>query len=33
VPNPKVDWSAWSGNYALAQDAIADTYPAIFKDF
>ena len=29
-PNPKVDWDAWSGNYALVRDAIADTYPAIF---
>jgi molybdopterin-dependent oxidoreductase alpha subunit len=33
VPNPKVDWNAWSGDYALVRDAIADTYPAIFKDF
>ncbi len=33
VPNPKVDWLAWSGDYGLVRDAIADTYPAIFKDF
>ena len=33
VPNPKVDWNAWSGNYALVRDAIAETYPAIFKNF
>jgi molybdopterin-dependent oxidoreductase alpha subunit len=33
VPNPKADWDAWSGNYALVRDAIADTYPAIFADF
>jgi anaerobic selenocysteine-containing dehydrogenase len=32
-PNPKVDWDAWTGNYALVRDAIADTYPAIFSDF
>jgi molybdopterin-dependent oxidoreductase alpha subunit len=32
-PNPKVDWNAWSGNYALVRDAIAETYPVIFKDF
>ena len=31
--NPKVDWDAWSGNYALVRDAIAETYPAIFKNF
>jgi len=33
APNPKVDWDAWSGNYALVRDAIAETYPAIFKNF
>jgi molybdopterin-dependent oxidoreductase alpha subunit len=33
APNPKVDWSAWSGDYALVRDAIAETYPVIFKDF
>ena len=29
----KVDWDGWSGNYALVRDAIAETYPAIFRDF
>jgi molybdopterin-dependent oxidoreductase alpha subunit len=33
APNPKVDWDSWSGNYALVRDAIAETYPAIFKNF
>jgi hypothetical protein len=33
VLNPKVDWNAWRGNYALVRDAIAETHPAIFKDF
>jgi molybdopterin-dependent oxidoreductase alpha subunit len=32
-PNPKVDWDAWSGNYALVRDAIAQTYPKIFENF
>ena len=33
TPNPKVDWDAWSGNYALVRDAIAQTYPKIFENF
>lgn len=33
APNPKVHWDAWSGNYALVRDAIAETYPAIFANF
>jgi molybdopterin-dependent oxidoreductase alpha subunit len=33
APNPKVDWDAWSGNYALVRDAIAQTYPKIFNNF
>ena len=32
-PNPKLDWDAWSGDYALVRDAIAETYPNIFADF
>ena len=33
APNPRVDWDAWSGNYALVRDAIAETYPKIFENF
>ena len=29
----KLDWDAWSGNYALVRDAIAETYPKIFANF
>lgn len=32
-PNPRVDWDAWVGNYALIRDAIEETYPKIFPDF
>ena len=32
-PNPKLDWDAWSGDYARVRDAIAGTYPAIFANF
>ncbi|HZT87149.1 MAG TPA: FdhF/YdeP family oxidoreductase [Stellaceae bacterium] len=28
--NPKLDWDAWVGNYALIRDAIAKTYPEDF---
>ena len=28
-----VDWDAWSNDYALVRDAIAETYPDIFHDF
>jgi molybdopterin-dependent oxidoreductase alpha subunit len=31
--NPKLDWDAWSGDYARVRDAIADSYPAIFANF
>lgn len=31
--NPRVDWDAWVGNYALVRDAIAESYPSIFHDF
>jgi molybdopterin-dependent oxidoreductase alpha subunit len=32
-PNPKLDWDAWVGDYALVRDAIERTYPDQFKDF
>jgi len=32
-PNPKLDWEAWSGEYARVRDAIAGSYPAIFSNF
>lgn len=32
-PNPNIDWDAWSGDYALVRDAIAESYPDIFADF
>jgi len=28
-----VDWQAWSNDYGLVRDAIAQTYPEIFHDF
>ncbi|MFL9910228.1 FdhF/YdeP family oxidoreductase [Paraburkholderia sp. RL17-337-BIB-A] len=31
--NPKVDWDAWVGDYALVRDAIERTYPDQFQDF
>ena len=31
--NPKVRWDAWTGNYALVRDLIAETYPEEFRDF
>jgi molybdopterin-dependent oxidoreductase alpha subunit len=31
--NPKLDWTAWTANYALVRDAIAESYPQWFKDF
>jgi molybdopterin-dependent oxidoreductase alpha subunit len=33
VPNPKLDWKAWTADYAKVRDAIAETYPQWFKDF
>ena len=33
APNPKVDWDAWTGNYALVRDQIAETYSKEFHDF
>ncbi len=32
-PNPKVDWDAWVGDYALVRDAIEATYPDKFQAF
>jgi molybdopterin-dependent oxidoreductase alpha subunit len=32
-PNPKLDWAAWTADYAKVRDAIAETYPQWFKDF
>lgn len=31
--NPKVDWDAWTGDYALIRDRIEETYPEQFHDF
>jgi anaerobic selenocysteine-containing dehydrogenase len=31
--NPRVDWDAWVGDYALVRDAIEATWPDIFRDF
>jgi len=31
--NPKLDWRAWTANYAKVRDAIAETYPQWFKNF
>ncbi|MBI1180271.1 MAG: FdhF/YdeP family oxidoreductase [Alphaproteobacteria bacterium] len=33
APNPRLDWDAWVGDYALVRDAIERTYPDQFKDF
>ena len=32
-PNPKIDWNAWTDDYALVRDAIEATYPDGFADF
>jgi molybdopterin-dependent oxidoreductase alpha subunit len=32
-PNPKVPWDGWVADYAAVREAIAETYPALFKDF
>jgi molybdopterin-dependent oxidoreductase alpha subunit len=31
--NPRADWDAWTRNYALIREAIAETYPDIFANF
>ncbi|WP_050478332.1 FdhF/YdeP family oxidoreductase [Herbaspirillum rhizosphaerae] len=33
IPNPKVNWNAWTADYARVRNAIAETYPDIFHDF
>ncbi|MFI4965983.1 MAG: FdhF/YdeP family oxidoreductase [Caulobacterales bacterium] len=33
APNPKVDWDAWTGDYARVRDAIEATYPQWFQGF
>ncbi|CAD6516942.1 FdhF/YdeP family oxidoreductase [Paraburkholderia metrosideri] len=33
LESSSVDWDAWSNDYALVRDAIAETYPDIFHDF
>lgn len=33
IPNPKLDWDAWVGDYSLVRDAIERTYPDQFKEF
>ncbi len=33
APNPRVPWAAWTGDYGLIRDAIAETYPEYFHDF
>jgi molybdopterin-dependent oxidoreductase alpha subunit len=32
-PNPKVNWDAWTADYSLVRDLIAQTYPDQFHDF
>lgn len=32
-PNAKVRWDAWTGDYGLVRDLIAETYPDEFHDF
>ncbi len=32
APNPKVPWEAWTGDYALVRDQIAETYHEQFHD-
>lgn len=32
-PNPKLDWDAWVGDYALVREAIEATYPQWFEGF
>jgi len=33
MPNPRVNWNAWTADYARIRNAIAETYPDIFHDF
>ena len=32
-PNPRVDWDRWVADYGTIREAIAETYPDIFRDF
>ena len=32
-PNPRLQWDAWTGDYALVRDLIEATYPDDFRDF
>jgi molybdopterin-dependent oxidoreductase alpha subunit len=32
-PNPRVDWAAWTADYAKVRDAIEATYPQWFKGY
>ncbi|MFD1103390.1 FdhF/YdeP family oxidoreductase [Sphingobium olei] len=33
APNPRLDWDAWTADYARIRDAIEATYPEQFHDF
>ena len=33
VPNPKVKWDEWTGNYALVRAHIEETYPKFFEGY
>ena len=33
VPNPRLPWTEWVGDYGRVRDAIAETYPEFFHDF
>lgn len=33
APNPRVDWDAWTADYASVRNAIETTYPEIFANF
>jgi molybdopterin-dependent oxidoreductase alpha subunit len=33
APNPKLNWTEWTADYAKIRDAIAESYPQWFSDF
>jgi molybdopterin-dependent oxidoreductase alpha subunit len=33
APNPKLNWTEWTADYAKVRDAIAESYPQWFSDF
>jgi molybdopterin-dependent oxidoreductase alpha subunit len=33
APNPKLDWTEWTADYAKVRDAIAESYPQWFSEF